>query len=275
MRRNTSTKIADQHSQTTPGWVISDRAPNEWIEQDVKPLLADLTTPPPRFELHHDRQPQSTVKVVEAADYPVRFMGWIHLAINSRPYNDYQNSYYRDWQNSLMVPLYWVDASDGGHQVAIAPQRIGEHGYYYALSQRNELRYLASPEALRALLEALLESLRQLAFKEQKVTKVRNLQTQAVQAQIRQLANEEQFAFHVTTTARLIQIAVRLDSNNQLTISVPFSEFENVLPQLRETVIHLRALHQRRIRFKTHQCPYGGGRWIEPEPRPEVHPASS
>jgi hypothetical protein len=195
--------------------------------------------------------------------------------MNPRPYNDPQNSYYRDWQNSLMVPLYWIDASDGSHQVATAPQRIDEHSYYYALPEPGELRYLASPEALRALLEALLEPLWQQAFKEQKVTKVRNLQTQAVQAQIRQLANEEQFAFNVTTTARLIQIAVRLDSNNQLTISVPFSEFENVLPQLRETVIHLRALHQRRIRFKTHQCPYGGGRWIEPEPVPDADPASS
>ena len=41
----------------------------------------------------------------------------------------------------------------------------------------SELRYLAGPEALRALLEGLLEGLRQHAFKQRKAHKVRNLQT--------------------------------------------------------------------------------------------------
>ncbi len=276
MHPNTSRKIANQHSQTTPGWVVAGGAPNEWIEQAVKPLLADLTTPPPRVELHHDRQPHSTVKGAGSADLPVQFIGWIHLAAVDAKSGHYdQRPHDRDLQPSLMIPLYWISPGSGSHQVAIAPQRIGEHKYYHTLSQLNELRYLAGPEALRALLEALLEQLRRQAFKAQKVNKVRNLQTQAVQAQIRQLANEEQFAFHVTTTVRLIRIAVRLDENNQLTLSVPFSEFEKVLPQLRETVINLRALHQRRIRFKTHQCLYRSGPWIEPDPLPDVNPASS
>lgn len=274
MHRGACTKIAQQHSQTKPGWVVPDGTPNEWIEQVVKPLLADLTVPPPRVEMPHDRQQNQTVQAAGSGDHGVQFISWIHLAVDAKT-SHHPHAYHRYGGYSLMVPLYWVSPGGAGQQVAIAPQRISEQGYYYALSQLNELRYLASPEALRALLEALLERLRQQAFKEQKVNKVRNIQTQAVQAQLRQIANEEQFAFYVTTTARLIRIAVELDENNQLTISVPFSEFESVLPQLRETVIHLRALHQRRIHFRTHQCLYRSGPWIEPDPAPEVDPASS
>ena len=278
MHRSTCTKIANQHAQPTPGWVVPDgAAPDEWLERAIKPLLAGLTTPPPRIERHHERPAQQPGQV--AGDHRVRFIGWIHLAIEAKSHHDHHyhhpRSYYRNQQHALMVPLYWIRSPSGDHQVAIAPRRIGEHGYYHALPEPSELRYLAGPEALRTLLEALLEQLRQQDFKAQKVNKVRNLQTQAVQAQLRQIANEERFAFYVTTTARLIRIAVRLDGNNQLTISVPFSEFEKVLPQLRETVINLRALHQRRIHFRTHQCLYGSGTWIEPDPRPAVAPTSS
>ena len=87
---------------------------------------------------------------------------------------------------------------------------------------------------------------------------------------MRQIANEERFAFRIATTARLIKIEVRLDENNQLTLSVPFTEFENALPQLREMIVNLRALHQRRVRFKTHQCGYRSGSWIEPDLLAEV-----
>lgn len=273
MRRGAYTKVAQHHSQTTPGWVVPDDAPNEWIEQVIKPLLASVT-PPPRFEPHYEQQRPQSVQSARSADQRVRLIGWINLTVAAK-LHDYSLRSYARAPHSLMTPLYWVRAPGVGQQVAIAPQLIGAYSYYYAPSDANELRYLASPEALRALLEALLEQLRQQAFNDQKVNKVRNLQTQAVQAQLRQIASEERFAFYVTTTARLIRIAVRLDGNNQLTISVPFSEFENVLPQLRETVIHLRALHQRRIHFRTHQCPYGSSPWIEPDPAPSTPPELS
>ncbi len=274
MRRGAYTRIAQQHLQTTPGWVVPDDASNEWIERVIKPLLAAVTTPPPRFEPHYEQQRPQSFQSARSADQRVRLIGWIHLTVATKPYDDSLRSYARA-QRSLIAPLYWVGAPDVGQQVAIAPQLIGVHSYYHDYAGLEDLRYLAGPEALRALLEALLEQLRQQAFNDQKVNKVRNLQTQAVQAQLRQIANEERFAFHVTTTARLIRIAVRLDGNNQLTISVPFSEFENALPQLRETVIHLRALYQRRIHFRTHQCPYGSSPWIEPDPAPPTSPEAT
>ncbi|MCB1764807.1 MAG: hypothetical protein KDJ22_01915 [Candidatus Competibacteraceae bacterium] len=276
MHPNTCRKIAKQHSQETPGWVVRDIAPSEWAEQAIQPLLVDLTTPPPRFEPYQERSSPTWIIPDDcSAKIPARLIGCIHLSIESEPHNNYGRSYYYDWGRSVVVPLYWVDASDGSHQVAIAPERVGEHGYYYPLLKMDELRYLASPEALRALLKVFLDGLRQRAFKQRKASKVRNLQTQAIQAQVRQIANEERFAFRIATSARLIRIEVRLDENNQLTLSVPFTEFENALPQLREMIVNLRALHQRRIRFKTHQCGYRSGSWIEPDLPPEVDSISS
>lgn len=273
MPRGGYTKVAQQNAQTMPGWVVPDSAPKEWIERVIKPLLAEVTTPPPRFEPHYEQRHQ-VLPSAASKDRRVRLIGWIHLAVAANP-DAYSARSYPRAQRSLMAPLYWVSAPGVGQQVAIAPQLIGAYSYYYDHASLEDLRYLAGPEALRALLEALLEQLRQQAFNDKKVNKVRNLQTQAVQAQLRQIANEERFAFHVTTTARLIRIAVRLDGNNQLTISVPFSEFENALPQLRETVIHLRALYQRRIHFRTHQCPYGSSPWIEPDPAPPTSPEAT
>lgn len=277
MHRSVYTRIANQHSQTKPGWIVPDGAPSAWIEQAIKPLLADLMTPPPRVELHHDQQARQPVHGASSTDQTARFIGWIHLTAAVAKSDYYSpHRYYSNGGHSLRLPLYWISRTGADHQVAITPQWIGDHIYYHAASPKlSDLRYLAGPEALRALLEALLEQLRQQAFKEQKANKVRNLQTQAVQAQLRQIANEERFAFNITTTARLIRIGVRLDGNHQLTISAPFSEFEKVLPQLRDTVINLRALHQRRIHFRTHQCLYRSGPWIEPDPLPDAGPASS
>ena len=201
MPRGGYTKVAQHHAQTTPGWVVPDSAPKEWIERVIKPLLAEVMTPPPRFEPHHEQQRHQVLPSAASKDRRVRLIGWIHLAVAANPDAYSARSYPRE-QRSLMAPLYWVSAPGVGQQVAIAPQLIGAYSYYYDHASLEDLRYLAGPEALRALLEALLEQLRQQAFNDQKVNKVRKLQTQAVLAHLRQIANEERFAFHVTTTAR-------------------------------------------------------------------------
>ncbi|MDQ5910380.1 MAG: hypothetical protein QG599_2476 [Pseudomonadota bacterium] len=278
MQRSTSRKVAKQHSQIQPGWVVADGIASDWVEQVLKPLLADWITPPPQFEMPREQRPSPTPANTANTVNPIQIIGSVHLSVKSEAnrYERYDRyDLYPYYHSSIIVPLYWVNPDDGSHQVAIAPQHIDTYGHYYGLSETNEMRYLAGPEGLRALLEALLEQLRQDIFRAQKTRKVRNIQAQAVEAQIQQLANEQQFAFMVSTSPRLIRIEVRLDDSNQLTISVPFSEFERALPQLRETVIHLRALHERRIHFRTHQRPYGGGTWIEPEPQPEANPVSS
>ncbi|HAS50858.1 MAG TPA: hypothetical protein DCS21_03625 [Gammaproteobacteria bacterium] len=273
MQRNTSRKIAKQHSQPQPGWVVSDGTASDWVEQVLKPLLADWITPPPQFEMPHEQRSGPTrANTVD----PTQLIGSIHLSVKSETHRHERYDVYPYYDSSIIVPLYWVNPGDGSHQIAISPGCIAANGHYYGFSSKtSEMRYLAGPEALRALLDALLEQLRQDIFRVQKTRKVRNIQAQAVEAQIRQLANEQQFAFMVSTSPRLIRIEVRLDNSNQLTITVPFSEFERVLPQLRETVIHLRALHEQRIHFRTHQCSYGGGTWIEPEPQPDTDPVSS
>jgi hypothetical protein len=91
------------------------------------------------------------------------------------------------------------------------------------------------------------------------------LQLQAITARLKQIANEEGFEFYVESTKLLIRIGIRLEGNTEILLSVPFSEFENALPELRGMVVNLRALSQRRIRFKTQQQSRHTS-WITPDP---------
>ena len=116
MHPNTCRKIANQHSQQTPGWVVTNSAPNEWIEQAIQPVLAELATPPPRFEPYQDRSSTTwTIPDDHSVKIPTRLIGCIHLSSEAGPHNNYERSYYYNWGRSVVVPLYWVDTSDESH----------------------------------------------------------------------------------------------------------------------------------------------------------------
>ncbi|CAK0774393.1 conserved hypothetical protein [Gammaproteobacteria bacterium] len=242
----TYSKIAKLHSLSSPGWSAPDITPQEWTEQTIKPLLSGIPV---------------TIEVVrETGSHPGKSAPqekMVRMVCDIRIPNRSHHYYY----GHDSCALYW--AGDARH-VALSPTQVGG-GYFH--HQSGELRYLADAEALVRLIRALNEESQQALFREQKRDKIKAIKRQAIVAQLRQIAAEERFAFYVETSALRILIGVRMDDNNQLEITIPFSEFENILPQVREAVIKLRALHQYKIRFKTIQINHHRD-WITPDPIP-------
>jgi hypothetical protein len=97
--------------------------------------------------------------------------------------------------------------------------------------------------------------------------KVRELQTQAIIAQVRKLAREDRFDFAFEADPRKLNLYVKLSEKNILVLYLPFKDFKDCLPRLGPAIASLRTLHQSGIRFEI-----GGNRmwrrrhsWIAPE----------
>jgi hypothetical protein len=80
--------------------------------------------------------------------------------------------------------------------------------------------------------------------------KVRQFKSKAIVAQVKKLAREQRFDFAATGDTVKVRLFVRLSERDMIEISVPFKQFEKVLPKLRETIESLRQLYDEGLRFK-------------------------
>jgi hypothetical protein len=79
---------------------------------------------------------------------------------------------------------------------------------------------------------------------------VRELQAQAILAQVRKLAREERFAFMSEAAEHKQKLFVKLSEQHAVELHVPFKEFARVLPRLRSVIASLRQLYQDGIPFQ-------------------------
>ncbi|MEO1525073.1 MAG: hypothetical protein AAFX06_06535 [Planctomycetota bacterium] len=95
--------------------------------------------------------------------------------------------------------------------------------------------------------------------------KVREFKSQAIIAQVKKLAREEQFDFATKTDTQKLKLFVKLSKHHLIEIDVPFTRFEKALPKLRDTIQSLRELYAEGLRFKI--APIGhlpwDTQWIE------------
>ncbi len=89
--------------------------------------------------------------------------------------------------------------------------------------------------------------------------KVRDLKAQAIIAQVRQLAKAEQFDFVTQTDTQKLKLFVKLSDREAIEIHIPFTQFQQILPQLRTTIASLRELHTSGLRFNI--APIQGRLW--------------
>jgi hypothetical protein len=80
--------------------------------------------------------------------------------------------------------------------------------------------------------------------------KVRELQSQAIIAQVRKLAKEGRFDFAFEPDAQKLNLYVKLSEQNALELHIPFKEFKECLPRLGPAIASLRELYQSGIRFQ-------------------------
>ncbi|MCA9140524.1 MAG: hypothetical protein KDB00_27320 [Planctomycetales bacterium] len=80
--------------------------------------------------------------------------------------------------------------------------------------------------------------------------KVRDFKSKAIIAQVKKLAKEERFDFAASGDTVKLRLYVKLSNYDLMEISVPFKQFEKMLPKLRATIQSLRELYAEGLRFK-------------------------
>ena len=109
---------------------------------------------------------------------------------------------------------------------------------------------LADGAGLCQFVRAYQAGLQRRRAKANKQQKLRDLKSQAMIAQIKNLAKEEAFDFYTQIDRVKLKLHIRLSETQELEIRIPFSKFQTILPQIREAVKALRTVHQAGIQFK-------------------------
>ena len=109
---------------------------------------------------------------------------------------------------------------------------------------------IAEIETFIAACQAQLDRQAALANRRQKV---REFKAQAIIAQVKQIAVEDQFEFFTENDRVKLKLSVLLDKNKIIEINIPFSRFQEVLPKLRSIIASLREVYQQGVQFKMKQ----------------------
>jgi hypothetical protein len=128
---------------------------------------------------------------------------------------------------------------------------LDEHSGLTIVHGHNNERAVVS--ALDELVAFVLHCKQRLARRQAlqaKRDKVRYLQAQAIIAQVKQVAQEEQFDFMTEMDRQKLKLFVRLSDSYCLELHVPFKRFQEMLPQLRTVIVSLRTLYASGMSFK-------------------------
>lgn len=122
---------------------------------------------------------------------------------------------------------------------------------------------ISNLEEVIALARAFQQRVQQQKAKTAKRQKQRELKLQAILAQVRKIAKEDQFDFATDVDSVKLKLIVRLSDDDFFVILIPFNRFKEVLPKLRTAIRALRETYNSGVRFKTHlKRGYGRSDWI-------------
>lgn len=114
-----------------------------------------------------------------------------------------------------------------------------------------------------ALARAFEQRVEQQQAKAAKRQKQRNLKTQAILAQVRKMAKEDQFDFATEADTVKLKLIIRLSDSDYFAVFIPFNKFKEVLPKLRTAIQALRETYDSGVRFKTHlKQGYRRSEWV-------------
>ncbi len=102
-----------------------------------------------------------------------------------------------------------------------------------------------------ALVEGFLQRVEQQKAKAVKRQKQKDLKVQAILAQVRKIAKEDQFDFATDVDSVKLKLIIRLSKDDYFVIEIPFKRFKEVLPNLRTAIQALREVYNSGVRFKT------------------------
>jgi predicted transcriptional regulator len=104
-----------------------------------------------------------------------------------------------------------------------------------------------------ALVQAFLQRVDRQKAQAAKRQKQKDLKVQAILAQVRKIAKEDQFDFATEVDSVKLKLIIRLsDKDDYFAILIPFNQFKEVLPKLRTAIQALRETYNSGVRFTTH-----------------------
>lgn len=127
--------------------------------------------------------------------------------------------------------------------------------------------FISDLEELISFIDTCQDRLDRQNAKKNKRQKVRDLKKQAIIAQIKKIAKEDKFDFCTDTDTVKLKLYIRLSKEDReaIRLDIPFSKFQAVLPQLRQSIQSLRDLYHSGIKFKLESPRYYRSSWIEHE----------
>lgn len=141
----------------------------------------------------------------------------------------------------------WYHNQTHLHVVRSPDQRL-----WVDLGQQRSQAPLSDISEVIELIRAFSQRVEQQKAKAVKRQKQRDLKLQAILAQVRKIAKEDQFDFATDVDSVKLKLIVRLSDNDFFVILIPFNRFKEVLPKLRTAIQALRETYDSGVRFKTH-----------------------
>ena len=126
--------------------------------------------------------------------------------------------------------------------------RLTIHSYRFRES--NQSAFVSDVDEIKTFVRHVLQRYARRQAGARKREKVREFKSKAIIAQVKKLAKQEQFDFATTNDTVKLKLFVKLSKRELIEISVPFNQFEKVLPKLRATIQSLRELYAEGLRFK-------------------------
>jgi hypothetical protein len=114
-----------------------------------------------------------------------------------------------------------------------------------------------------SLVQAFLQRVDRQNAQAVKRKKQKDLKVQAILAQVRKIAKEDQFDFATEVDSIKLKLMIRLSDQDYFAILIPFNQFKEVLPKLRPAIQTLRETYDSGVRFTTRlKRRYGWSGWI-------------
>ena len=124
--------------------------------------------------------------------------------------------------------------------------------------------YVSDIEEIVSFIAACQKRFERQNLQKNKRRKVRDFKIQAILAQIKKLAKEEKFDFYTSNDTIKLILFVRFTEKECFELHIPFSKFQEILPNLRSSIISLKELRKMGIKFKIKQIPsYDRDIWIK------------
>jgi len=188
-----------------------------------------------------------------------RISGIPNVKFSEKPY------YFSEKQKDRYVCGFSVDDPDSRHSYYSSESFslvLDEMGNLTIKQDYSEKALVSDLEEIVSFIAACKKRLERQKVLRSKRKKVRDFKAQAIVAQVRRLAKQEKFDFCTDTDNVKLKLFIKLSDTECIELQVPFSKFQEILPNLRAAVLSLREMTSTGIKFRLRGVSSYHHKWI-------------